>query len=97
MGLSKHSPESSARELRLGDEPARAALRDEWTEVRRVAARGQHDPRSASVPGQPGSDFEPVEVGELDVEEHDVGSQLLALSRPDAPFSASPTTSKPSA
>ena len=88
-----------AGELGLRDEAAGAAGGDQVAVVGRVAARDEHD-RAASCRSGTGGlrDLEAVQVGQLDVEQDDVGVELARPSRaPRRPSSASPTTSNPSA
>src|SRR6185312_3445313 len=49
---------------------------DQGAEVAAVPARGEHDLDVAAVPGDRGRDREAVGVGELDVEQDDVGREL---------------------
>ena len=70
------APESSA----LGTNPRTADLGDERPIFGAVAARGKdHGARQVQV-GQAGGDLEPVEIRQLDVEQHQIGLQLLRRS-----------------
>ena len=64
--------ESSA----LGRNPEAAARREAGTVVAAVPAGGQHDRRGVLVAGELLADLEPVEVGELHVQQDEVGAQL---------------------
>ena len=65
-----------ARELRLGDEAARAAVLEVRRVVRGVAARGQHDGGAAAgAAASAARDLDPVDVGQADVEQDDLGAQ----------------------
>ncbi len=68
--------EPRARELRLGDEPARAAGGHQRPEVVAVAARREHDLDGAGARRHPLRDGEPVHIGQLHVEQDHVGSEL---------------------
>jgi hypothetical protein len=62
--------------------------------VARVAARGEHD---GGVAAQLARDVQAVDVGEVDVEEDDLGPEVAAARRASAASLASPTTCHPSA
>src|SRR6266542_734965 len=79
LRLTEECAHGRARELTLRDEAARAARRDQVAVVGRVAARDQHDRRRTAVRTEPSGDLEAVDVGELDVEEHQVGMELGRL------------------
>src|SRR5207253_10883874 len=71
--------DGAAGEVGLGNEAARAGLRDQRAEVGTVTARGEDDrARRAGVP-EAGCNLEPVDVGQPDVEEHDVRRQTGRL------------------
>src|SRR5262245_3741761 len=77
IALSKHSVQGRTGQLGLGNEASRSALGDQRAEVRRVAARRQHDRRRVAVRAQRRRDGESVHVGELDVEQDDVGMEAV--------------------
>jgi hypothetical protein len=68
-----------ARELALGDEAAGPAAADERAEVRRVAARDEDDGGRAVEGRDALGHGEPVEVGQVDVEQHDVRAEAAGL------------------
>src|SRR4051812_3532040 len=78
--LREQCADARAGELGLGDEPACAAVVDQLAVVVRVAARHEHDRRGAPVAADHGRDLEAVQVGQLHVEQHDVGMQLAGLA-----------------
>src|SRR5215218_82724 len=70
MGGSQKRLQRSAGKLGFGDEAPNAPDRAELGEV---AARGEHDHRAESVGGgQAPGDLDPVDVGQVHVEQHDV-------------------------
>src|SRR3954466_1414762 len=76
--LSEELVDTGAGKLCLGHEAAGAGARDERAEVGRVAARHEHDVGPVAVGQLPG-DLEAVDVGQLGVEEDEVGSEALGL------------------
>src|SRR5215207_1694398 len=76
--LSEELVDPGARKLGLRDEPASPGAGYERAEVGRVAARDEHDVGPVAV-GQLGGDVEAVDVGELHVEEHEIGAQAAGL------------------
>ena len=64
--------ESSA----LGRNPEARARREAGTVVAAVPAGGEHDGRRVLVAGELLADLEPVEIGELHVQQDEVGAQL---------------------
>src|SRR5256885_9560064 len=65
-----------ARQVALRHEPARAAAAHERPEVGAVAARGEHDDGGRLHAGEPRRDVEPIQVGKVHVEQHELGVQL---------------------
>ena len=63
------------RELGLGEEPASSARREAGTVVAAVPAGGQHDRRGVHVAGELLGDLESVEIGQLHVQQDEVGAQ----------------------
>src|SRR4051812_20312399 len=68
-----------ARELGLRDEAACAGAAHERAEVRGVAAGHEDHGRRIGMPGDPGRDVEAVDVGELHVEQHELGLEPTGL------------------
>jgi hypothetical protein len=77
IAFSKHSAQGRTGQLGLGNEASRSALGDERAEVRGIAARRQHDRRHVAIRAQRRGDRESIHVGELDVEEDDVGAKTV--------------------
>ena len=77
--LSEQLVDAGARELGLGHEAAGAGARDERAEVRRVAARDEDTIAGPGCRWSAGGDVEAVDVGQLDVEQDEVGPEPLGL------------------
>src|SRR5581483_9792366 len=72
----EQSVQNGPREVGLADEAARAARLDERAVRLALAARHEHDRLVAAALPQARRDLEAVDVGELDVEQDDVGREL---------------------
>ena len=75
-------PDRGPGELVLGDE-ARGRGRSPDADRRRsrIAARGQHDQRRRSVDRELAGDLEPLDVGQADVQQHEVGPERRGQPR----------------
>ena len=69
------APESSA----FGMKPRAPQAGDQLPVVGRVTARHEHDRGRAAVPAEHVRDLESVQVGELHVEQHQIGAELTRL------------------
>ena len=81
-GAVRAAPRSPSRQLGLRDEAERGAARDQRPEIGAVEARGQDHLGRRLECAKPLCDLEPVEVGQLHVDERQIGRVLLRRPQP---------------
>src|SRR5262245_10640459 len=70
---------AGARQVGLVDETARMRIGQAATEVGSLPARDQHDLRRMHRPREFVREGEPIAVGQLDVDQHDIGFEAIRL------------------